>query len=187
MTLQRRLALVPGCDMLSPKEAQRILANHQFPDDPKTQSHHQEHGYAPRWPPSPKKPRNSRLQTPRQNHHDLYSSNRSIRHDEQQTLTTKRQRSKLDIPSKNPFCVIPQRRKGRDWARQKTDSDNHAPKKQQQMNGAYSTTRPGDILPVSKTKQHPTQEDSISPLEPRNTFSEASKTPTLLPKLFFFP
>lgn len=48
MSSQRRLAIVPGSDMLSPKEAQRILSEHEFSNCFNSHYDHPWHGSSPR-------------------------------------------------------------------------------------------------------------------------------------------
>ena len=181
MSFQRRLAIVPGSDMLSPKEAQRILAKHHFPDYPESQNRHQRHDWGPpKRSPSPENLRKSRLQMPPQ-HHDHYSSDEIIRHDEQPNGIIRRRRFKQDTGFKKTFGDAENGRKACDEGRLKSDSGGHANEKTQQLRGSpddprrYSTTGSEDISSVGEmasegAKRH-SNGDMFCRLAARNSFN----------------
>lgn len=185
MTFQRRLAIVPGADMLSPEEAQRILAEHQFPDNPRSHNYHQGDAWEPTPSPSPKSSRKLRLQIPQQNQ-DLYLSKEIRRHDDgHQHSTFKRQSYKQDIHSKNSCHDVHEGRKARDRGHQKLDTDGHAHKKREQVKDStddhrrHFTTDSEDVLSVSEigsegAKQHKSR-DTLRRVEARTNLREVGK------------
>lgn len=180
MPFQRRFAIVPGSNMLSPKEAQRILSEHQFPDYPRSRNDHLGYGRGPRWSSSPRNSREICLEIPQRNH-DLDSPDENTRDDEQRNGAVKRQRSRQDMRSKNAFCDVHQGRKAWDGGRQKSHSDGHAHKKRQQMKDSqddhrrYSTSSEDTItegeVASEVSKQH-SNGDVLCRLGANNIFSE---------------
>lgn len=136
MSLQRRLAIVPGSEVLSPKEAQRILHENRFTDDSKSRNDHSEQGRGPRRTSSPRPPRRLCLQVSQQNR-NLQSPGENTRPDKRGNGAITMHNSKQDSRSKHNIysghygryggCV-----KSRGNC-QKLDSDAHAQKKRQNV------------------------------------------------------
>lgn len=180
---QRRLALVPGSDMLSPRQAQRILAEHQFSDDSGSPNHHQGHGGVPRRSPSPPNSWKLRPQIPGRDH-DLCSSSEAVRHDGQRSGIVQRLRFKLKTRSTNTIRDIHRRRRAWHWDRQNPGSDRYAHKKRQPMKdspdqqGKFSNAGSENISSMSENtsgaKRHPNRE-IFCPLEARKNFIQVKK------------
>ena len=173
MSSQRRLAIVPGSDMISPTKAQRILAEHQFSDCTRSPNYQLGPGFGQRRSPSPPKSRKLRLQIPEQ-FSDPCLSDEAVGHDEQQNETVKRRKSKLNVRSINTFRDVHRRRKA-------GDSDHPAHKKREQMKASpdhrrrYSNTGSRNLFSlnenVSGAKRH-SNADTCCHLEARNSFIE---------------
>lgn len=176
MSSQRRLAIVPGSDMISPTKAQRILAEHQFSDNPRSPNYQPGLGFGQRRSPSPPRSRKLRLQIPEQIS-DLCLSGDAVGPDAQQNETDKRRRSKLNVRSMSTFRDVHRRRRA--W-----DSDRQAHKKREQMkespdhHGRYSNIGSANLFSMNKNasgaKRLPNA-DTCCHLEARNTFIEVCK------------
>jgi hypothetical protein len=142
MSLQRRLAIVPGSDVLSPKEAQRILHEHQRSD------------YSSSWEDKPKhlqgrgqgsnhrRFRELRLQIPQRSRNlDLTGGN--MRHDERETGAATRRNSKQDVDFKRGCYGAHHGRNAWDdpltWDGQTAKSNNQLDRKRQ--HAIYSQDR----------------------------------------------
>lgn len=177
MSFQRRLAIVPGSDMLSPIQAQRILAEHQSSDYPRSPNHHQGPGFGPSRLPSPPDSAKLRIQIPKQNHND-------VRLDEPKSDAVQRWKFKLKNRSTNLFRDVHRRRRAWGSGRQNPISDRHAHRKRQPMKdsrehqGKFSSTHLENISSmsgnVSGAMRHSKGETSC-PSEARNSFTEVSK------------
>lgn len=177
MSFQRRLAIVPGSDMLSPTQAQRILAEYQSSDYPRSPNHHPGHGCGPSQLPSPPNSKKLRLQIPEQN--------QDVQLDERKNGIAQRWRFKLKNRPTNIIRDIHQRRRALGSGRQNPISDRYAHKKRQPMKdcpdhqGIYSTTNSQCISSkkgnVSGIERHANGVLS-HPLEARNSFIEVRKS-----------
>ena len=182
MSFQRRPAIVPGSDMISPTQAQRILAEYQSSDYPGSPNHHPGHGCGPSQLPSPSNSKKLRLHIPEQN--------QDVQLDEGKNGTVQKWRFKLKNRSTNIIRDIHQRRRASCSGRQNPISDRYAHRKRQPMGdsldhqGTYSTTNSEYISSkkenVSGAERH-ANGATFHPLKARNSFIAVINPISLIP------